>query len=104
MMIKVVVCGMERKYDSSLVSWIREQFHRRNAHGDSFWFSVIIDTDTIDLVLSSKTCPGSRARPKTHFTQIEQRIADMWRDMNVRTDDSIDPLLRFLYRVNEMLA
>lgn len=104
MAIKVVICGMERAYDGSLPSWIKEQHCRRRREGDEFWFRIIIETNYVSLMFSSHTCPRPAGRPKPYTNELETRIADMWTDMSVGTRDDIEPLLHFLYKVNGMLT
>jgi hypothetical protein len=103
-MIKVVICEMERVYDSSLFSWIREQYCRRKSDGAEFWFRVSIRTHDVDLLFSSSACPKRGGRRKPQVNQREQRIVDLWTSMGVAAGSDIDLLLRFLHRVNEMLG
>ncbi len=102
-MIKVVICEMERTYDGSLFSWVREQCCRRRRDGAEFWFRVIIETHDVDLVFSSSACLR-RGRPKTEINQRERSIVDMWTHMGAAAETDIEPLLRFLHKVNEMLG
>jgi hypothetical protein len=102
-MIRLVVCGEERKYGRSLVSWVREQFWRRRSQGDAVWFRVILEGDGVSIVFSSKNCPGSVGRRKVKLSKQEKHFVDLWDDLEVGSAGDVEKLIRFLQKATEMI-
>lgn len=103
-MIKVNICGTEKEYDSSIASWINEQYHNRRKAGADFWFIVIIKYGDINLRFPSAGAPCGRGVPYSHFNRREQNIIDMWDEMSVKQDNNVSSLLKFLDQLNRIVA
>jgi hypothetical protein len=95
-MIKVNICGTEKEYDSSIASWINEQYHNRRKAGVDFWFIVTIKYGDINLRFPSAGAPCGNGVPYYNFNPREQQIIDIWNEMGVKQDENISILLRFL--------
>ncbi len=102
-MIKVNICGTTRVYDSSLSSWINEQYHNRRRSGAEFWFIIIIEASGISLNFRSASAPHGRSVPY-HFNRREQNIIDMWNDMGVKQDNNVSSILKFLSKLKQVVA
>ncbi len=101
-MIKLNICGFEREYDSSCHAWIREQYDKRLCDGIEFWFRVHINTDKIGIMFSSPNCRLPRGG-QCQANQYEKHIIDLWNDLGLREDCSLENLLVFLYRLEKHL-
>ena len=96
-MLKVSICGIEHEYNSSLASWIKEQFHNRKTAGADIWFIVTIQTESIELRFLSACAPQkSRGKLYSHFNRREQQIIDLWNELDLNQDNNVSNLLRFL--------
>ncbi len=95
-MIRVNICGFVQKYDSSLQTWVKEQYNKRKNDGADFWFIITIETGDIQVCLASETAPGGRGKPYKCFNSKEKQIIDLWEKMNIKEDCYIDSLLKFL--------
>jgi len=100
-MIQVNICGTEQVYDSSLSSWIKEQFHNRRRAGADLWFIIKIKTNGIKLTLLSADAPQGRGKHISQFNQRERRIIDLWIDMDIKQVDNVSKLLMFLNKVEQ---
>lgn len=100
-MIKVNICGSEHEYDSSLTSWIKEQFYNRKRPGARFWFVIKIETSGIKLTLPSEGAPQGPGRPISEFNHREQEMIRLWIDMDIKQVDDVGKLLMFLNRVQK---
>ena len=99
-MIKVNICGTDHEYNSSLASWIKEQFHNRKAAGAAIWFIVTIQTESIKLKFLSADAPQrSRGKPYSHFNRREQQIIASWNELDLNRDTNVGNLLRFLNQI-----
>jgi hypothetical protein len=101
-MIKVNICGTTKVYDSSLASWINEQYNNRKNAGVKFWFIIIVEASGIGLSFRSASAPHGKSVPY-HFNQKEQNIIDMWNDMGVKQEKNVGVLLRFLNRLQRIV-
>ncbi len=98
-MIKVNICGTEQVYESSLSSWIKEQFYNRRTAGVDFWFIIKIDTIGIKLTLPSEGAPQGRGKHISLFNHRERQIIDLWKKMNIKKVDNVSNLLMFLNKM-----
>ena len=104
-MLKVSICGIEHEYNSSLASWIKEQFHNRKTAGAAIWFIVSIQTEIIKLKFLSAGAPQrSRGKLYSHFNRKEQQIIDLWNKMDLNQDNNVSNLLRFLNQIERAVA
>jgi len=102
-MIKVNICGTEQVYDSSLASWINEQYHNRKKAGADFWFIITVDTSGANLTFASAGAPRGRGLPYSHFNHRERQIIDMWKEMGVKQDNNVSNLLKFLSQLKRAI-
>jgi len=100
-MIQVDICGTGHVYDSSLSSWIKEQFHNRRKAGADFWFIIKIETNGIKLKLPSEGAPRDKGKPISQFNNRERQIIDLWIDMDIKKVDNVSKLLMFLNKVEQ---
>lgn len=104
-MLRISICGIEHEYNSSLASWIKEQFHNRKIAGAAIWFIVTIQTESIKLkFLSADTPQRSRGKAYSHFNHREQQIIDLWNKMDLKQDKNVSNLLRFLDQIEQAVA
>jgi len=103
-MIKVNICGTIQVYDSSLASWINEQYHNRRRDGAEFWFIITVESSGINLSFHSASAPHGRSLPYSHFSIREQKIIDMWNDMDVKQDNNLSSLLKFLNKLKQIVS
>jgi len=103
-MIKVNICGTEQVYDSSLASWVNEQYHNRRRDGAEFWFIITVQASGISLSFRSAGAPCGRGIPYSHFNSREQKIIDMWNEMGVKQDNNVSSLLKFLNKLKQIVA
>ncbi len=100
-MIKVNICETEQVYDSSLSSWITEQFHNRRRARADLWFIIKIETNGIKLTFPSEGAPQGRGKPISQFNHRERKIIDLWIDMDIKRVDNVSKLLMFLNKVEQ---
>jgi len=98
-MIKVNICREEQVYNSSLSSWIKEQFHNRRRAGADLWFIIKIENNGIKVTLPSAGAPKGRGKPISQFNHRERQIIDLWIDMDLKQNNNVSNLLRFLNKV-----
>ena len=103
-MIKVNICGIEQVYDSSLASWINEQYHNRKRAGAEFWFIIAVEVNGVTLGLPSDGAPRGRGAPYSHFNCREKQIIDMWDEMDVKKDNNVSILLKFLNQLKRIVT
>jgi len=103
-MIKVNICETKQLYDSSLASWINEQYHNRRRCGAEFWFIITVQASGINLTFHSASAPCGRGLPYSHFNSREQKIIDMWNEMDVKQDNNVISLLKFLNKLKQIVT
>lgn len=103
-MIKVNICGTKQVYDNSLASWINEQYHNRRRTGAKFWFIITVESSGINLNLPSANAPRGRSVPYSQFSRRAQNIIDMWDEMDAKQDNNVSSLLKFLNKLNQIVA
>ena len=103
-MIKVNICGTTKVYDSSLASWINEQYHNRRRTGAGFWFIITVEASGFNLNFPSASAPCGRGVPYSHFNRGEQNIIDMWNEMGVKQDNNVSSLLTFLDQLKRIVS
>ena len=104
-MLKVSICGIEHECNSTLASWVQEQFHNRKTAGATIWFIVTIKTESIKLKFLSAGAPQrSKGKLYSHFNRKEQQIIDLWNELDLNQYNNVSNLLRFLNQIERNIA
>lgn len=88
-MIKVKIGESERDLSDATPQWINEQINRRRNDGVSVCVRVFINTDSLNIKLSTPTCGsggggGGGGRPPT---RQEREVFALWDKLHLNTAD-----------------
>jgi hypothetical protein len=84
-MILVSINGLDRTLQQITSSWINEQIEGRRAAGNSVCVRVIIKIGSLDLALSTPTCPASGGGSRAPNPQ-EEKILRLWNEKGMNSD------------------
>ncbi|MBW1741562.1 MAG: hypothetical protein JRJ42_10595 [Deltaproteobacteria bacterium] len=85
-MVTIRIGISERDLRSARESWINQQINRRREDGQSVCVQVIIREGSINMMLSTPSCPGSGGgdwRPNAQ----EREIINLWKKLGLDKDD-----------------
>ena len=100
MPIRVQIGDNEREITAVDSGWVIEQMTRRQDAGESICVRVLVQTNGMNIALSSVDCPRVNLE-RRQTRQEENNIFDLWDSMNLNTEScTADKLLRFLYQIS----
>lgn len=85
-MITVRIGSRERDLRSASESWINQQINRRREDEQSVCVRVIIREKSINIALSTQSCPGSGGGTRPPNAQ-EQEIFKLWDKLGLNKED-----------------
>jgi hypothetical protein len=86
-MIRVKIGDSERDLRDATPAWINEQINRRRADGISVCVQVLIDSNPLNLALTTPGCSrigGGGGRP---LNQQESNIVALWERLHLNTQE-----------------
>lgn len=85
-MITVRIGSSERDLRSASESWINQQINRRREDEQSVCVRVIIREGSINIALSTQSCPGNGGGTRPPNAQ-EQEIFKLWDKLGLNKED-----------------
>lgn len=86
-MVTIQIGGSgERKLDEAEESWINEQINRRRADDKSACVRVSIQTDSINMLLTTPSCAGGGGGGRLP-NEREKQILDLWTKRGLNAED-----------------
>lgn len=102
-MIRVEIGTSERTMKNASPDWINRQIRGRRDDGQTVCVRVRINCPSVELGLQTSTCPGGGSGRS--FTPEEQRVIDLWSDLDL-SDPDFTPgnLVAFLKQLEHRLG
>ncbi|MCK5606625.1 hypothetical protein KAR91_32285 [Candidatus Pacearchaeota archaeon] len=85
-MIRVFIGDSEREIHDATPQWINEQINRRRADGVQFCVHVLIDSNPVNLSLTTPGCSGSGGGGGRQPNLQENKVLDLWEKFHLRTN------------------
>lgn len=84
-MVSIRIAGVEHKLDDVDEQWIREQLGRRMKEGQLVCVQVTINTDAMNMTLSTPTCAGGGGGRAPNATEAE--VFALWARHKLNTSE-----------------
>lgn len=86
-MIRVFIGNSEREINDATPQWINEQINRRRADGVQFCVRVLIDTNPINLALTTPGCSSGGGGGGRQPNSQENELLALWEKFHLKTSD-----------------